>query len=226
MDVIVGNCQRAQGPGCLYPCPGEERVFRPSASSVASPCRSDWLSLLTMARFLSVEPREVPDPASLCRTATTAAWKPSGLPFQATMVQCPENLIKADPGSARHQPHLEDPAVHLPGPEGYRVANVPLVLDLPLPPELNQSPSRARLHTCKSSPMPCCKSVAAPAPHPHATDTSYGQRDYILRGSAAQRSSAQPPRLDRHCVTGKAIERDPPPMSSAAIASAPAPPMH
>ena len=114
-------------------------------------------------------------------------------------------MLSGPTSSCAGQPDLQDAAIDLPGAEGYRVANVPLVLDLPPPAELKVPPERVFALTIQPDALLQIRRERL-ARMRMTPDTSYGQRDYILRGSTPPAIFRQPPEWPVIDITGKAIE--------------------
>ena len=209
MDVVVGNAQRSQGLVVSTLVRGEERkVLQTKCEQRGVPYVDLSGSLLgTMACFLSVEPREVPGLLHTVSDSYFRRMEAIEFTVQSDDGRCPENLIKADLVLLGISRTSKTPLSIYLAQKGYRVANVPLVLDLPLPPELDQVPPE-RVYALTIQPDALLQIRRERLLRIHlAADTSYGQRDYILREIYYARDLVRShPSWTVIDVTGKAIE--------------------
>ncbi|HMU39318.1 MAG TPA: pyruvate, water dikinase regulatory protein [Pseudomonadota bacterium] len=209
LDVVVGNAEREQGLIVSTLVRGEERDALLHKCHARGVLYVDLIGSLlgTMARFLSVQPREVP---GLLHTVTDSYFqRMEAIEFtvQHDDGRCPEELCEADLVLIGISRTSKTPLSIYLAQKGYRVANVPFVLNVPLPPEIEDVPP-ARVFVLQIKP-----DALLQIRHERllriqlATDTSYGQRDHILREIYSVRDLlSQHPGWTAIDVTGKAIE--------------------
>ena len=170
-----------------------------------------------LASYFSVQPRGIP---GLLHTVSDEYYqRMEAIEFtvQSDDGRDPQSLQRADLVLVGISRTSKTPLSIYLAQKGYKVANVPLVLDLPPPPELFELQSRhrdgqdapsTRVFALTIQPDALLQIRRERLLRLHMTpDTSYGQRDYILREIYAARAlySAHPewPVID---ITGKAIE--------------------
>jgi hypothetical protein len=170
-----------------------------------------------LASYFSVQPRGIP---GLLHTVSDEYYqRMEAIEFtvQSDDGRDPQSLQRADLVLVGISRTSKTPLSIYLAQKGYKVANVPLVLDLPPPPELfelqhrhrdGQDAPATRVFALTIQPDALLQIRRERLLRLHMTpDTSYGQRDYILREIYAARAlySAHPewPVID---ITGKAIE--------------------
>lgn len=170
-----------------------------------------------LASYFSVQPRGIP---GLLHTVSDEYYqRMEAIEFtvQSDDGRDPQSLQRADLVLVGISRTSKTPLSIYLAQKGYKVANVPLVLDLPPPPELFELQGRhregedapaTRVFALTIQPDALLQIRRERLLRLHMTpDTSYGQRDYILREIYAARAlySAHPewPVID---ITGKAIE--------------------
>lgn len=170
-----------------------------------------------LASYFSVQPRGIP---GLLHTVSDEYYqRMEAIEFtvQSDDGRDPQSLQRADLVLVGISRTSKTPLSIYLAQKGYKVANVPLVLDLPPPPELfelqgrhegGQDAPSTRVFALTIQPDALLQIRRERLLRLHMTpDTSYGQRDYILREIYAARAlySAHPewPVID---ITGKAIE--------------------
>lgn len=170
-----------------------------------------------LASYFSVQPRGIP---GLLHTVSDEYYqRMEAIEFtvQSDDGRDPQSLQRADLVLVGISRTSKTPLSIYLAQKGYKVANVPLVLDLPPPPELFELQNRhrdgqdapsTRVFALTIQPDALLQIRRERLLRLHMTpDTSYGQRDYILREIYAARAlySAHPewPVID---ITGKAIE--------------------
>lgn len=161
----------------------------------------------TLAGFLGMPPRGVPGSLHTVEGSYYRRMEAIEFTVQSDDGREPENLSRADLVLVGISRTSKTPLSIYLAQKGHRVANVPLVLDLPPPDQLFAvPPSRVFALTIQPDALLQIRRerLARMGMRP---DTSYGQRDYILREIYAARAlyAAHPewPVID---ITGKAIE--------------------
>lgn len=161
----------------------------------------------TLARFLGLEPRGVPGLLHMVSGEYYRRMEAIEFTVKNDDGREPANLPRADLVMVGISRTSKTPLSTFIAQKGYKVANVPLVLDIPPPPELYQI-DQARVFGLTIKPDALLQIRRARMERLRmAPDTSYGQRDHIQREIYYARSIflANPlwPVID---ITGKAIE--------------------
>jgi regulator of PEP synthase PpsR (kinase-PPPase family) len=190
-------------------------VRAPERSLLAAKCEErgvqcvDLIGTLlgTLAGFFGVEPRGVP---GLLHTVSDSYYqRMEAIEFtvHSDDGRNPEALSRADLVLCGVSRTSKTPLSIYLAQKGYRVANVPLVLDLPPPSELYDVPPE-RVFALTIQPDALLQIRRERLVRLGMTpDTSYGQRDYILREIYAARDLyARHPGWPVIDITGKAIE--------------------
>lgn len=209
MDVVVGNAQRAAALLVSTLVRGEERKLLQNKCEERGVPYVDLIGSLlgTMARFLSVEPREMPGLLHTVSDSYFRRMEAIEFTVQSDDGRCPQNLLRADIVLIGVSRTSKTPLSIYLAQKGLRVANVPLVVELPLPAELlDVAPHRVFALLIQPDALLQIRQKRLVRLHLTA-DTSYGQRDHILREIHYARDILRAhPGFTAIDVTGKAIE--------------------
>lgn len=161
----------------------------------------------TLASFFGVEPRGVPGLLHTVSDSYFQRMEAIEFTVHSDDGRNPEVLHRADIVLCGVSRTSKTPLSIYLAQKGYRVANVPLVLDLPPPSELYDLPPE-RVFALTIQPDALLQIRRERLARLRMTpDTSYGQRDYILREIYAARDLyAHHPEWPVIDITGKAIE--------------------
>ena len=163
--------------------------------------------LAILVIFFGVEPRGVPGLMHAVSDSYYQRMEAIEFTVHSDDGRNPEVLIRADIVLCGVSRTSKTPLSIYLAQKGYRVANVPLILDLPPPSELYEVPPE-RVFALTIQPDALLQIRRERLARMRMTpDTSYGQRDYILREIYAARDLyARHPEWPVIDITGKAIE--------------------
>jgi hypothetical protein len=188
---------------------GEERELLRKKCEARSVPHVDLLGTLlgTLAGVFGVEPRGQPGLLHAVSDSYYRRMEAIEFTVRSDDGRDPESLARADLVLVGISRTSKTPLSIFLAQKGYKVANVPLVLDLPPPPELFELPP-GRVFALTIQPDALLQIRRERVLRLRMTpDTSYGQRDYVLRETYYSRDLfARYPEWPVIDITGKAIE--------------------
>lgn len=209
VDSVIAEARAAQAlvVSTLVRAP-ERELLRTKCDASGVQCVDLIGTLLgTLASFFGVEPRGVPGLLHAVSDSYYQRMEAIEFTVHSDDGRNPEVLIRADLVLCGVSRTSKTPLSIFLAQKGYRVANVPLVLDLPPPSELYDVPPE-RVFALTIQPDALLQIRRERLARLRMTpDTSYGQRDYILREIYAARDLyTRHPEWPVIDITGKAIE--------------------
>ena len=209
MDEVITAARDAHALIVSTLVRGEEReLLRKKCEARAVP-HVDLIGALlgTLAGYFGVEPRGVPGLLHAVSDSYYRRMEAIEFTVRSDDGREPENLARADLVLVGVSRTSKTPLSIFLAQKGYKVANVPLVLDLSPPPELFAlKPGRVFGLTIQPDALLSIRRERVLRLR-MTPDTSYGQRDYILRETYyARELFAQHPEWPVIDITGKAIE--------------------